>query len=129
MRALGLRARHRWLLTALCAALWLAAFVATHIPLERMPKTGMTDKGLHFWGYAGLTAILWLTLRAWAHPAARRIIICATVLMIYGALDEYTQRFVNRWPSVVDWLYNCLGIAAALTVLELTKALADRRKA
>lgn len=128
MRAFGFRLHHRWLLTFVCAAVWLAAFVATHIPAAELPPLHVTDKPLHFFGYAGLTTALWLAMWAWAHPPVRRILICATVLAIYGAVDEYTQHFFRRTTSFEDWLANCTGIATAILVAEVIALLARRRK-
>ena len=109
-----LRRLLRWLL----AIAWLGAFTLSHLPAERLRGLEASDKALHAAGFAGLTTLLWLVLAVDGRPARRRLPLVALAMALYGALDELTQPWFNRWASWDDWLFDCLGALASLAVLE-----------
>ena len=111
-------ARLRVVLTCACVVGWAAAFVASHIPIERLPGIPTSDKTLHFFGYAGLTTLFWLALWSHGRPAKRRVLWCLAVLPVYGVFDELTQELVGRYASVIDWAFNVIGTVAATALLE-----------
>lgn len=121
---LKLAHRHRRAILICCVVIWLGALIATHIPVERLPRVKLSDVVLHAAGYFVLGAMFWLTL--WAHDMWRtRRIWCVFLIMVsYAAMDELTQPLVNRVAAMNDWLADVIGMAAALVLCE---ALARRR--
>jgi VanZ family protein len=93
---------------------WALMFVGTHLPSDSLPGVGASDKTLHFLGYSGLAFLLaaaWIDLRSRLVGAARVLLVVA----LYGALDEWSQRFVvGRQPDVGDWLADLVGCAGGL---------------
>ncbi len=115
----------RWSSVVVCAAVWLAAAAATHVPMETFSEVPVGDVVLHFAGYLGLACVFLLTLRVHGVAFARRALLTAGILLLYGALDEITQPLVNRYASINDWLANAVGIAAAIS-LDALAALVQR---
>ena len=98
---------------------WLGAFVATHIPLEQLPAFGAGDKTLHLVGFFLLGAGFWLTMVAFGSARLHRVVVIVSVMTIYAALDEITQRLVkNRYPALDDWLADIVGAIVAVVALE-----------
>lgn len=96
-----------YVLTALLPIYWFGLFVLTHIPLPQQLQ--QSDKLAHFTAYmvlAGLVSIF-LGLRWRASLATPVVAIIAVAL--YGALDEYTQQFVNRSTDIADWIADLCG--------------------
>ena len=79
------------------------------------------DKFLHFIAFAALSAAsgLWFSRESWLRRPGRNFLLCVTIVLVYGALDEFHQYFVpGRASSVWDWAADTLGGAAgAVTVL------------
>ncbi len=121
--------RLRQFLLALCIVTWIAAFVATHIPAERIPHTGLDDSYLHLIGFLGLAGVFWLVLAAYGNTARSRIAIVIIVMAIYAAADEYTQQFFGRDTSLSDWRMDVLGTLCAVALLETAWALVRWRQA
>ena len=79
----------------------LILLTLTHIPhLGPIPEVPGGDKTLHFTGYfiAGLL-LQWCFSFRWQLAFAVALI----ALIGLGAVDEITQAFVNRTPSIFDW--------------------------
>lgn len=98
-------------------------FAATHYPRLHLPDpVPHTDKWLHWLAY-GLLA--WLCWRAGAArwPALSAHFVWKTTLGLsaFAALDEWTQQFVNRSPSLGDWLADTTGIVVVLAVMEVRR--------
>ena len=108
----------RRFLWAACAALWICAFVATHIPAKAVPRTGVGDVVLHFIGYFVLTSSLAAALIAQGLPGRTRVPLALATMVFYAALDELTQPLVGRSAAMSDFIANVLGAAAALVVIE-----------
>ena len=102
---------------ALCAIVWVAAFVATHTPADRLPHAAVSAKVLHFVGYFIIASLLMLTLAGAKFRPAKRSLIALCTMILYGAFDEMTQTFVGRTASVGDWMADSLGAAAAVLVV------------
>lgn len=98
------------------ALLWIAAAVATHIPVPKLPQTAPGDKLMHFVGYFVLAFCFAFTMRKYKCTLLRATIVPAILLAIYGALDEITQPLVNRHCSLHDWYADVAGISAGLIV-------------
>ena len=96
------------------AAYWLALVVGTHLPADRVPNTFSTmDKAVHLVAYAGLAVLLAIHLYR-KMPAKNWQGYLFVGLSLFGALDEYTQRFVGRIPDVFDWIADVLGVGVGL---------------
>jgi hypothetical protein len=100
-----------------CAAAWVGAFVATHIPARNIPHVA-GDKTLHAVGYFGLCAVFVLALWARRVRPLHRVTLAWWVLAAYAALDELTQPFVGRTAAWADWLADLVGIVAAVVIIE-----------
>lgn len=92
----------------------LVIFVLTHIPLP--VDIHKSDKLAHFAAYlvlGGLVSIgLGLRWRGqWFVP-----FIAVAACAAYGALDEYTQQFVNRSTDLVDWFADLAGATVGATL-------------
>ena len=115
-------------MTILLALVWMGAFVLTHIPAGRMPRTHISDKTLHTVGYAALALALLGVLAARGVGRARQLLIAAVALPLYAAMDELTQPLVNRHASMTDWLADLLGVAVGMIVYRACVAVLDRRR-
>ena len=110
---------------------WVVIFAATHtpVPADLPPMPSGSDKAVHFGMYFGLTL-----LGGWRIIGARRpppgetptqpattpwpaLLLWAMIYVAYAALDELTQRYVNRSVSLADWTANVAGIATATGLL------------
>jgi VanZ family protein len=112
------------LVLIVCVLAWVGAFVATHIPVESLPKDlPGSDKTLHLVGYGALGLIFWLTLRVHSMGIWRRIVTVMIVLTVYGLFDEATQPLVNRDFAWSDWLADIVGAALAVAGCETINAL------
>ena len=95
-------------------------FYASSLPdLTEIPL-GVSDHTGHFTGYAILGA---LVLRAfagarWDGVTLQTSIAALAFSSLYGASDEFHQRFVHgRTPAVDDWVADTLGAAAAIAIV------------
>lgn len=107
---------------AIWLGFWALAFTATHVPL-RGPgpetPTGL-DKLIHFGIYSLLTlfSFRYFILRN-GSISLNRIIAWVMIFLIYGALDEWSQRFVTRDPSYGDFLADAMGVMFGMLVVIL----------
>jgi len=109
-------------------AYWVYIFCATHFPRPDLPVPFPSeDKVLHFIMYALLAFLYWRCGETVRRPLSGQFVyVAAVVLLSYGAIDEYLQRFVNRGPSVTDWLADAAGALTALGLLEWRRRRAAR---
>jgi hypothetical protein len=107
--------------------LLLAMFVGTHMPASTEVFLASSDKMLHFWAYSSLAMFLLvsgeLTLGRLQPIHFFSVWLGCT---IYGALDEITQIPVGRNCDIADWVYDVMGVVAALTVFRIVRPLVDR---
>jgi VanZ family protein len=96
-----------YVLASLLPIYWFILFVLTHVPIPQ--QLHQSDKVAHFTAYMVLSGLvsIFLGLRWGTSLAIPVVAILASAL--YGALDEYTQQFVNRSTDVVDWVADVLG--------------------
>jgi VanZ family protein len=98
----------------------LVIFAASSIPNLTSLPGGLSDHAGHFIGYAILGA---LALRAvaggrWDHVTLSAAWRAWALTAVYGATDEFHQRFVlGRTPDVVDWVADALGALAAIALI------------
>ena len=116
-RRLRSLSRRRIFLCA-CIALWVAAFVVTHLPADPASTEEPNDKAFHAGGYFVLSGMFLLALSAYRLPRGKRVVLVLGVMMIYAAIDELTQSLVARRPDPADWLADLAGTAAAIVACE-----------
>ncbi len=94
-------------------AYWALLFTSTHVPVPDLPDLPEhSDKVVHFCGYAILTLLgAFATSRGAVRPI-RTLLLWSAIFLLYGVLDEWLQRFVNRTPSVEDFFADAAGILA-----------------
>ena len=112
----------RALLPWLLVAIHLAAVF--HLSSQPNPLPELTarfwDKGLHFFEYGTLGALLVLALRASGVRGAGALLLAVAGASLYGASDELHQAFVpGRSCDLLDWLADTLGGAAGAALLAL----------
>ena len=101
-----------------CTALWITAFVLTHIPAERITPPGLSDKTLHFLGYFMLSGLFMLALAGLGTSPLKRSLTGICVMTAYAAFDELTQGLVGRHTSFGDAIADVLGAAAGVVLIE-----------
>jgi VanZ family protein len=109
---------------AIVVAYWLLLFLGTHLP----PTAGDTpppadwhlDKLAHCLAFAGL-AFLLCTASTISRGFHQSVYIRVLLLVaMYGAFDEWTQRFITgRESDLNDWLADLLGIGIGLSAFSL----------
>jgi VanZ family protein len=107
------------------ALYWLVLFVTTHIPSELAALPGAsTDKFVHVTAFA-LLALLLAT--AWqlsvGQLGLRQMTLAWIVLVLYGALDEWTQSFVGRQASLWDFVGDAVGALIGLALFAAMRRL------
>ena len=113
------KAWEHWYRRAL-PAYWIFLFCGTHFPKPELPGVRASDKFAHFVAFAALAFLFWRCVESFHRNLSGRFVWIAFVgLAAYAAIDEYLQRFVNRGPSLDDWLADLTGIAVVLLALEL----------
>ena len=116
-----LKKRKVWLVYIPLIIYWVILFIATSLPVERLPSIGFTDKINHFIAYFILAVLLNLTLiyqrksqLLFEKAPIATIVIC----LFYGALDEVHQLFVpGRSAETLDWFADALGTTAAVLLI------------
>jgi hypothetical protein len=108
---------------------WLALFAMTHMPSEMAALPGAsTDKIVHFAAFALLAMLL---ATAWhltvGQIALRHMALAWVMLVLYGALDEWTQTFVDRQASVYDLLGDAVGALIGLAAFSAVRRLITAR--
>ncbi|MCI0335546.1 MAG: VanZ family protein [Planctomycetes bacterium] len=103
-----------WQLALACY--WLALFIGSHMPIERIPLSGGTaDKFAHVAAFAVLAVIFAITWQVSAGRLMTRHLVWAwVVIALYGALEEVTQPLAGRVASIWDWLADASGAALGL---------------
>jgi VanZ family protein len=107
-----------WIWTLALVCYWLALFVSTHLPTEVVSVAVTTsDKTIHVIAYAGLALLLAMAWHVAVGPVTfRHLCLAWLALVVYGAVDEWTQIPVGREASVGDWLADALGAAIGLAI-------------
>jgi VanZ family protein len=100
------------------AVYWLLLLVSTHLPQETplLPKDG-ADKLLHVAAFAALAILSAVTVqRTTGRLRHRRLLYLWMALIVYAALDEWTQTFVGRYSSIKDWMADAIGAGLGLAL-------------
>ncbi|MFQ5806151.1 MAG: VanZ family protein [Phycisphaerae bacterium] len=98
-------------------------FCATHFPRPKLPgQIPSEDKLVHFVAFGVLAFLFWRGAESFKRKLSNHFVLFVVVgLIVFSAVDEYLQQFVNRGTSLADWLANLAGIAVALIPLELRR--------
>jgi len=100
-----------WLLWAVLALYWAVLFWGTHRQFDPGgTPPPISDKVLHFAGYAGLGALLMLAAWTGLRRVSLGFGLSLAVAALYGAVDEWSQSFVpGRVADVYDWWADVAG--------------------
>jgi len=122
--------RARLVRLGLWLSFWVVLFALTHTKAISGGRFEFeySDIVAHVLLYSVLT---WLGARYLAIRAAltiQALAVWAGIYAVYGAFDEWSQQFVSRIPSFLDWLADCTGIAlATLWLLRRRGRLSEQR--
>jgi len=96
---------------------WIILFVATTLPAQQLPKTGVSDKIEHFLGYFLLTFLLSNTLFFQNKNKTFKkspILVALLIVAFYGMVDEVHQYFIpGRFCDFYDWTADVTGALVA----------------
>ncbi|MEX0885633.1 MAG: VanZ family protein [Phycisphaeraceae bacterium] len=102
---------------------WLALALATHWPRLELPvrdpnSVWQIDKLVHAVSFAGLCALL-IAARPLGRGVGRagNALAACLIAAVYSAVDEATQQFTGRDPSLSDAVANLIGILGAYLVV------------
>lgn len=100
------------------ALYWLAIFIGTHLPTQRVSGVAMAnDKLVHAAAYAVLTTLLCIAWRrVGGSLGLRGRLVIAAVILAYGAIDELSQPYFGRSCDLMDWIADGVGVTLALVV-------------
>jgi VanZ family protein len=123
------RSRFFHLSAVATAAYTLLLLCATHYPKpeQLLGPHAPSDKTLHFLAYGGLGLLAAATLATSGRWSMTRALILGAGLAAFGAADEITQPWFQRAAEPLDWVCDCLGIAAGIVVVALIVAISQRR--
>lgn len=84
---------------------------------DLLDKTEWSDKIKHFVGYAVLGALTWRSLGE-SCTKWRRFWLAVGVCAVYGASDEFHQRFVvGRTCDFCDWMADVIGSSIGAMIM------------
>ena len=107
----------RWIPPLAWAAVIL---ILTSIPVPRIGAPASTDKVVHLAVYAVLGVLL---ARAPHRPRVGTLVALAAGAALFGALDEFHQRFIpGRSASVDDWVADAVGGALGIIAYAAARA-------
>ncbi len=112
-------------------AYWIFLACCTHFPRLKLDwGVSKPDKWAHLIAFGVLAFMLWRFAETFRRPlAGRQVMALVVVLVVYAAIDEYTQQFVGRSTDVGDWLMGLVGMGAVLGPLEVHRRLVRRERA
>lgn len=90
-----------------------ALLFATHYPKPEslLGRSPPPDKLMHFVAYGLLGALVATVLVAYGRCDARSLVRTVVALAIAAIFDELTQPLFGRNAEVIDWVYDCIGLA------------------
>lgn len=104
------------LASACLVTYWLFIFLATHLPSSAIPKLGWSDKVYHAGAFAGLSFLLCWAIPTRENRFGMHLLIAGTIAVLYGCVDEFTQRFIpGRSCDVWDLAADCVGVCIGLS--------------
>lgn len=117
-RLSGHRRVRRHLVWWVWLSYWTALFIVMHIPPpEGLLPGGHSDKFVHFVLYMGLALLGCYSHRLRYHRSSTAALVgWAFLYIMYGALDEWLQGWVDRIPDVWDWVADATGVVVGTVV-------------
>lgn len=113
----------KWLVYFPLTIYWLILFVATTLPAQDLPKTGVSDKIEHFLAYFILAVLLNLTLmfqNKYYRLKKNAWLYTLIFALIYGGLDEIHQYFIpGRDCDLLDWISDSTGVLLGLGFVKI----------
>ena len=106
----------KWFRIAL-AVYWVCLFIAQHIPASKIPPTHVSDKLIHVVMYSMLGVLLWMAIGDSVSSIRSKALLVLGIVMVYGAIDEWTQPLVGRSCSLDDWVADTAGGVIAIAVM------------
>ena len=118
-----LESNKKWLIYFPLIIYWFLLLVATSLPAQDLPKTGVSDKIEHFSAYLILAVLLNFTLmfqnrfpklkkKAWLYTLI--------IILTYAGLDEIHQLFIpGRDCDILDWLADASGVMLGLGFVKI----------
>jgi VanZ family protein len=102
---------------------WPAMCVATHLPqMSRwVAPAHVSDKTAHFIVYLALVFLWWHSVSPGRKVRWQTSALWLTLLVVvsYGAIDEWLQKFVGRDADLGDFLANVAGVVTGLVLVSL----------
>lgn len=116
------------LATAALVVYWSALVLATHWPHAAVSGgLQVSDKTLHFASYAVLAFLFACTVTAYARPTWRTYQLLASIVLLYGVLDELGQLAIpGRQADFWDWIADAAGALLGLTLHRAALAAVDQ---
>lgn len=101
---------------------WPILFVFAHIPIPQVVyQAEVSDKSLHFLAYLILVFLIWFAINPdkkvdWWKAGPWLVLL---VVVLYGAADEISQRYVGRNCDILDLVTNLIGAFAGLVLFTI----------
>ena len=112
--------RLRYIFITALVLYWPVIFLFSHMP--NVPgwilRTQMSDKTLHYLGYLLLVFLWWFSIFPSQRPTlfSRSLWFTIAMMLVYGAADEWLQRFTHRTPDIMDFAADMLGVLTGLVI-------------
>lgn len=119
--------RLQWLLLLAAIGYWALMIYATHTVITPtaaglVRQMHVSDKLLHFAGFAGLGLLLALAVATRCRMSRTTLVGLAVAMSAYAAIDEVTQARVGRTSDLADWLADTLGGCAGLLLFVIVRS-------
>jgi VanZ family protein len=108
-----MRRRMKHIFTYALVLWWAFLLLMTHLPKPPPLGPEMNDKTAHLVAYAILGVLVYVNLRARGRAPALGGLLAISLVIVGGALDEWTQPISGRSCDLMDW---CADVAGAATV-------------
>jgi VanZ family protein len=102
---------------------WFLLLVATTLPAQDLPKTGVSDKIEHFTAYFILAVILNLAImfqNKYPKLKYKAWLFTLIIILTYAGLDELHQLFIpGRDCDILDWLADSGGVLLGIGLVRV----------
>ena len=116
--------RKKYLIYVPLIIYWLALFIATSIPAESLPATGVSDKIEHLSAYFILTiflSLVFLYQNRYSWLKKYFLILAFLVSSFYGSVDELHQLIVpGRQCDILDWTADAIGAFLGIMLIRIS---------
>jgi len=100
---------------------WIAIFIATSIPGEVLPETGVGDKLEHLVAYFILSiflSLLFLFQNRYSTLKEYFLLSAFLISFLYGSIDEIHQLFIpGRSCDILDLTADTIGVLAGIILV------------